>query len=335
MRIFRSILLTLLVHAAAFGQDMILINGRVLDGTGKAGAAANVRIRDGGIRDVGPVKPEAGETVLDVKGMIVAPGFVDVRSLSPADFVKDPAPEMLIMRGTTTAVLGSDASGPYSVADFMGPFDEKPPALNIAVLAGHATIRKQILGSDFKRPATPAEIKLMTELASDAMKQGAFGLAADFQHEPGSFSTRQEIVALAQVVARFGGTFVMSLRADQSAKDAISIAREAKVAVHVFTANKAAAAEIEKSRTASTNISVEPIAPADQIASIERRVQRMSSMAASRAGLRERGLLKKGVPADIVVFSSFQDGMKYVFVNGMMIVKDGQLTDVRSGQALR
>src|SRR5215510_7546710 len=212
MRIFSSTLFTLFFSASAFAQNLLLINGSVVDGTGKARILANVRIRDGKIADIGPLKPVAGEMLLDVKGMIVAPGFIDLSSLSPSTIQKDPAATPIITQGVTTAVLGSDGGGPYSVEDFMLPFDEKPPALNIAMLVGHATVRKQIMGPDYKRAATADELQRMRELVSDAMKQGAFGLGIDLQHEPGSFSTPDEVMGLVKTTAMFGGAVIMNLR---------------------------------------------------------------------------------------------------------------------------
>jgi N-acyl-D-amino-acid deacylase len=346
MRIFRSILIGLLFGSPCFAQNLVLLNGSVIDGTGKPRALSNVRIRDGKISDLGPFKPAGGETVLDVKGMIIAPGFVDVRSLSPSAIQKDAAAATLIMQGVTTAVLGSDGSGPYSVEDFMLPFDEKPPALNVAMLVGHGTVRRQILGADYKRAATPDEIARMSELVSDAMKQGAFGFGSDLQQEPASFSTPDEVMALAKTIAKFGGTFVTNLRSEtdkvsDAVKEVISIARDAKVPVQVFTMNKAALAEIDKARAQRIDVSADSYSfeqlARDKTTTLERAIPRLSAALAGRMGLRERGTLKKSDPADIVIFNpmALSAGLKYVFVNGAMVLKDGQLTDARPGQALR
>lgn len=346
MRIFRSILLSLLLASPGLGQSLVLINGSVIDGTGKARTLANVRIRDGKITDLGAFKPMPGEMVIDVKGMIVAPGFVDLQSLTPAAVQNDPAAAALITQGITTAALGSDGTGPYSVEDFMLPFDEKPPGLNIAMLVGHGVVRRQIMGSDFKRPATPDEIQRMSELVSDAMKQGAFGLGSDLQREPASFSTAEEVMALAKAMSKLGGTFVTTLRnetekASDSIKEMIGIARDAKVPVQVFTANKAALAEIDKARALRIDIAADSYSfeqlVRDKTISLERGIQRLTGTPATRLGLRERGVLKKNAPADMVVINplALSAGMKYVFVNGTIVAKDGQPTDARPGQALR
>jgi N-acyl-D-aspartate/D-glutamate deacylase len=206
------------------------------------------------------------------------------------------------------------------------------------MLVGHATVRRQIMGSDYKRAATAGEISLMSELVADGMKQGAFGLASDLQQEPASFATREELMALSTVIAKFGGTVVISAREE---KEAIALARNAKIAVQVFNANKAAIAEIDKARAQGVDIASDSYSFSqflrDKTVALERAIQRMTGTPAGRLGLRERGVLKKGVPADVVVFNplALAAGMKYVFVNGTMVVKDGQPTDARPGQALR
>lgn len=346
MRVIISGFFALFCATAGFGQTLVLVNGSVIDGSGKIRVPANLRIKDGKVTDVGPFKPVAGEMLIDVKGMILAPGFVDYQSLSPSAVEKDPSAGSLVAQGVTTAVLGSDGVGPYSVEDFMLPFDEKPPALNIAILVGHGTVRRQIMGSDYKRAATPDELARMGELVSDAMKQGAFGLGSDLRNEPSSFSTPDELMALAKVIARLGGTMVVNLRNEtdkvaDAVKEAVAVAREAKIPVQVLTANKTAIAEIDKARAQRVDIASDSYSFAqlvrDKTTTIERAVQRMAATPASRLGLRERGVLKKGAPADIVVFNpqALSAGIKYVFVNGTMVVKDGQPVDARPGQALR
>ena len=338
-------LVVLILALPAIAQNLVLMNGSVIDGTGKARMAANVRIRDGKIVDVGPFKPIAGETQLDVKGLIVAPGLIDLRSLTPAAIQRDPAAGSLISQGVTTAVVGSDGTGPYLIEEFMLPFDEKPPGLNIAMLVGHATIRRQIMGPDYQRPATADEIRRMGELVSDAMTQGAFGLGTDIQHEPASFSTPEELRALANVLGKFGGTLVMNLRDENlklgdSIKEAIGLARDAKIPVQILTDNKIAAAEIEKARAQRIDISADSYSLSqlarDRGISLERGIQRMSAQPAAHMGLRERGAVRKGVAADLVIFNpQAPSALKYVIVNGTVALKDGQPTDARAGHALR
>jgi N-acyl-D-aspartate/D-glutamate deacylase len=186
----------------------------------------------------------------------------------------------------------------------------------------------------------------MSELVSDGMKQGAFGVGSDLQQEPASSSTLDEVMALAKVIARFGGTFLVKLRNENdkvsdAVKEAIGLARDAKIPVQVLTVNKTAMSEIEKARAQRVDIAADSYSfaqlAADKGVTLERAVQRLSATPASRMGLRERGILKKGAPADIAVFNAqtLSAGIKHVFVNGMMVIKDGQPTDAHAGQALR
>jgi N-acyl-D-amino-acid deacylase len=334
----KTLILVTLLACPAFAEDLVLINGTVIDGTGKPRAAANVRIHDGKIADVGMFLPAANETVLGVKGMIIAPGFVGSESLPASTAERDSSMTALLTQGITTAVLGSDGKGPYSVEDFMVPFDDKPPAVNIAMLVGHGTVRRQIMGDDFKRAPTADELKRMGELVSDAMKQGAFGFASNLQEEPASFSSPAELAALVKVVAKFGGVALLRAR---DPKEAVALARDTKVPVQVLNPDKAASLEIDRARAQRMDISGDAYSFSqlvkDKTAPLERSIQRMSGTPAGRISLRERGVIRKGAAADLVVFNpaALSAGIQYVFVNGAMAVKDGQVTESRTGQALR
>src|SRR5215471_10927112 len=130
MQILRFTVIVVLLAGPMLGENLVLINGSIIDGTGKPRVLGNVRIRDGKITDIGMVRPAAGEMTLDLKGLIVAPGFIDLQTLSPSAITKDLSANSLVSQGVTTAVLGSDGTGPYSVEEFMLPFDEKPATLN-------------------------------------------------------------------------------------------------------------------------------------------------------------------------------------------------------------
>jgi N-acyl-D-amino-acid deacylase len=354
MRLIRLLITIWLLARPSFAENLVLINGAIIDGTGKPRTVGGVRIRDGKIADIGVLKVAPNESRLDVKGLIVAPGFIDLEAgdLSAAT-----------SKGVTTVILGTDGTGPYAIEDFMIPFDEKPPPVNIAMLAGHSTIRRQIIGTDYKRAATAAEIGLMAQLLRDAMSQGAFGLASDLRHEPVSFSTTDEFVGLANVLGQFGGTFFVHPR-DEMIQSPVDVARNAKITIQ-FSLDKLTPpmlGDLNKARMLGVDVGahlyslIEPapdlktlfqspmfsIAFAqyvrdDKSTTLERAIQKLTSLPASRISLRERGVLRKGVPADIVVFDPLDTShaMRYVFVNGTLAIKDGQPTDARPGQALR
>ena len=354
MRLTGLLVAIFFLASSLFAENLVLVNGTIVDGTGKPRAVGSVRIRDGKIADIGVVKLTPNETRLDVKGMIVAPGFIDLEGGDT---------KSAALTGVTTVVLGSDGTGPYAVEEFMSPFDEKPPAVNIAMLAGHSTIRRQILGPNYKRAATAAEVGLMSELLRDAMSQGAFGFASDLRNEPASFSTPDELAGLAKVLGQFGGTFFVH-PSEEMIQSSLDVARNAKVTVE-FSLDKLTSAvvgDLNKARMQGVDVGAhlysltEPAADLktlllnpmlaisfaqyvkdDKGTTLERAIQKLTSLPASRVSLRERGVLRKGVPADIVVFNPIDSSkaIRYVFVNGMIAVKDGEATEARAGQALR
>lgn len=366
MRITRFIISIWLIAQPSIAEDLVLTNGTIIDGTGKPRVVGNVRIQDGKVADIGPFRLAPTETRLDVKGLVVAPGFIDLESVSAAKFANNFESQPMTSKGVTTLILGSDGTGPYSIEEFMLPFDEKPPVVNIAMLAGHSTIRRQIMGADYKRAATMAEVGLMSELLLDAMRQGAFGLAADLRGEPASFSVPDELMNLGNALSRFGGTFFVHPRDEsvEGVQGPLDVARNAKIAIQLSLNSMAPAAlaEIGKARMQGVDVGAhlypltEPAGDLrtllqnpiiaisfaqylqdDKAVTLERAIQKLTSLPASRISLRERGVLRKGLPADIVVFNpmTLSQGMIYVFVNGTLVVKEGQPTEARPGQALR
>jgi len=411
MRAILSLFLIPFIALPALAENLVLVNGTIIDGTLKARFQGNVRIRDGKITEIGAFKPSAAETLLDVKGLIIAPGFIDLHNHSANAIKNDLGAVSQISQGITTAVLGSDGSGPYAVEDFMLPFDEKPPALNIATLVGHGTVRRQIMGANYKRAATADEIDRMGQLVENAMREGAFGLSSGLDREPGSYGTTEELIALAKVMARYGGTYITQVRDDggkviNSIKEAIEIGRAAKAPVQISSIKISAEtmwgktaqvlAEIDKARMQGVDVAadVDPYAEPNlnekdvrgfllhafvtiasdggigverpnsagafprvlgqyvreqKVLTLERAIRKMTGLPASRIGLKERGVLAKGALADIVVFdplevrdhSTLQEpfavsaGMKYVFVNGTLVIMDGKPTGEHAGHALR
>src|SRR5438105_8737613 len=313
MCIIRLFLFTCLLTCPAFAENLILMNGTIIDGTGKPRVMGNLRIRDGKITDIGAFRLAAGETLLDVKGMIIAPGFVDLETVSAAALEKDLAAAPEISQGITTVILGSDGTGPYSIEEFMLPFDEKPPAVNIAMLVGHSTVRRQIMGAEYKRRATADEIGRMSALVEDAMRQGAFGLASDLRNEPASFSTTDELLALARALGRYGGTFFVHPR-DETIKEPVDIARDAKVQLELSLSKLTAMVltDIDKARMQGIDVGAHIYAFAeagrelrgllqnpsvaitfaqylrdDKAMTLERAIQKVTGLPASRIGLKE------------------------------------------------
>ncbi len=215
---------------------------------------ANIRIHDGKIKDIGPFKPAANQSLLDVKGLIVAPGFIEFQTLSPAAIEKDPAAAALLSQGVTTAVLGADGSGPYSVEEFMVPFDEETTGGEHRRACRPCPDPPPDQRPDYKRPAMPDEVGRMGELISDAMKQERSAWRPICSRNRRRSAHADELLSLAKVVAKFGGTILLTPR---DAKSAVALARDAKTPVQVITKDKALVAEIEPARVQRIDISAD------------------------------------------------------------------------------
>ncbi len=355
-----AVWLVLVLGTPAFAQDLVLINGTIIDGTGNPRVAGNVRIHDGEVTGIGLFKPAAGDAAIDVKGMIVAPGFIDIHSSSAA--------RVQLLNGVTTAVLGQDGEGPVAIEEYMKPLDRDPIPMNVAAFTGHGKVRKFTMGDDFKRAATPDEVKKMANDVEAAMREGAFGLSAGLDREPGSYAATEELIALAKVAGKYGGIFVTTLRnrTDKvldAVKEAIEIGRRAKVPVHIsgltgpplrilplidqarlqgvdvtadVSSDEKAVREFLRNRWVMAAGEVTfPLTPNPALTQ-ESAIRKMSALPASRLSFKQRGILKKGSAADIVVFDPKTPGqMKYVFVNGELVVKEGLPTEAKPGRALR
>ena len=193
-------------------SSTVIINGEVADGTGAPLRKVNVRISGDRIVNVGDFKPRKGEPVIDANGRVLAPGFIDVHNHSAEGLDKDPLAETQIAQGIATAILGADGSSPWPIAAWLDMRRKNPVSLNLAVLVGHATVREQVLGKDYQRASTTAEIEKMALLVDQGMREGAIGLSSGLEYDVGSYSTTDEVVALATAAAKFHGFYMTHIR---------------------------------------------------------------------------------------------------------------------------
>ncbi len=215
-----SLLLLSLGFAGARDKSSatVILNAQLADGTGKPLRKANVRIAGDRIVEIGSIKPAAGERTIDATGLVLAPGFIDIHNHSTEGLEADPLAESQIAQGITTVILGADGDSPWPIAPWLDARRKNPPSLNLAVMAGHATIREQVMGKDFRRPATDAEVAKMTQLVDQGMKEGAIGLSSGLEYDVASYSTTDEVIAEARVAAAHGGFYMTHIRdeADKS-----------------------------------------------------------------------------------------------------------------------
>ncbi len=202
------------IAEAAAGQtfDLILRNGQVVDGSGSPAFRADVGIRGDTIVAVGRLEGASARRVIDAAGRLVVPGFIDMHSHADRALASDDrrAREAynLVAQGITTVVFGPDGRNPiWPIADEIAAYRSGGTALNVVPMVGHGTVRGDVMGDDYERPATLEEIARMQLLVREGMEGGAWGLGAGPEYRPGRFSTTDELVALAEVVAEFDGFY--------------------------------------------------------------------------------------------------------------------------------
>jgi N-acyl-D-amino-acid deacylase len=223
-KLFVACILLVAAFAAAFPlfsqrqPPFLIMNAMIADGTGAPLRKANVRVSFNHIEEIGDLKPEKGEPVIDASGLVLAPGFIDIHNHSTDGLLTDPAAETQIAQGITSLVVGADGESPWPLIGWIRQIENLHTAPNVSVFAGHATIRQQVMGKDYKRAAKPEEIQAMEQLMSQAMNQRAVGLSSGLEYEVGSYSSTNELVAIAKVAAAQGGIYMTHIRdeADKS-----------------------------------------------------------------------------------------------------------------------
>jgi N-acyl-D-aspartate/D-glutamate deacylase len=230
--------------AAAQDLDLLIAGGRVIDGSGNAWFAGDIGIRQGRIASIGRVDRSRARRVIDARGHIVAPGFIDMMGGSSEPLLDDPsAGESKLRQGITTMLAGEGGSVAPSekwptFAAYFRALKAKGVPLNVIHNVGAAQVRRQVIGVENRAPA-PAELDRMRALVDQAMKDGAVGLSTALIYPPGTYATTGEIAELAKVAGRHGGIYLTHMRNESFAvleaiQESISIGEQAGVPVHIF-----------------------------------------------------------------------------------------------------
>lgn len=232
--------------------DFLLKGGTVVDGSGAPRFTADVAIRRDRIArvDSAGIPADQARTVLDVKGLVVAPGFIDNHAHVATSIHRYPLAENFVRQGITT-ILASLHSGdqPWPLDGYMADLKVAP---NVGFFAGHSWTREQVLGLANRAP-TPAELDRMKALVDQSMRQGALGLSTGLLYVPANYAKTEEIIELAKVAARYGGIYVTHMRDEgpgliQSVEETIRIAREAGLPAHINHHKAVGAAQFGWSR---------------------------------------------------------------------------------------
>ena len=241
--------------------DLIFSGGRVVDGTGAPWLRADVGISGDRVTAVGNLSQAVAKRRIDATNLVVAPGFIDMLGQSEYNVLVDNRAASKITQGITTEITGEGRSiGPtnarmiadnrdvynrYGVtpdwttlAGYWKAFERARPTLNLGTFVGAGGVRDLVIGKEERRP-TPAELSAMEAAVVQAMEEGAFGLSTSLAYVPDRFASTEEIIALAKVAARYGGTYVTHQRdegdeIDASLDEVFRIAREAKIPAQIY-----------------------------------------------------------------------------------------------------
>jgi N-acyl-D-amino-acid deacylase len=201
--------LPLLVAHAQF--DIIIKNGRIVDGSGNPWYKGDVGIRDGRIAALGSLDPGQGTRVLDAAGMMVTPGFIDVHTHSEGGLRRIPTADNFLFDGVTSIVTGNCGGSAAAIDSFFTELTTKGISINVATLIGHNTVRREVMGSAQRDP-TPEELAAMEVLVEKGMRQGAVGLSTGLIYIPGTYAKTSEVVALAKAAAKYNGVYASHIR---------------------------------------------------------------------------------------------------------------------------
>lgn len=249
--------------------DLVISGGTVIDGSGAPGFAADVALRGDRVVLVSrlPLPASSARRVIDARGLIVAPGFIDLHAhLDP--LLRLPGAESAVRQGITTALGGPDGSAPSPLGRYLDSASALGLGLNVAFLTGHNTARRAVMGMANRAP-TAAELDQMRGIVARAMGEGALGLSTGLIYLPGNYASTDEVVALAMVAADSGGIYTSHLRAEglgllEGVAEALEIGRRAHIPVvlthhkvigkAMWGASRRTLAMVDSARAAGTDV---------------------------------------------------------------------------------
>jgi N-acyl-D-amino-acid deacylase len=252
---------TTLAHAAAERFDLVIIHGRIIDGSGSPWYSGDIGIRDGRIAAIGVLAGEARAKTLDAHGRVVAPGFIDMLGQSDLSILVEPRVPSKIFQGITTEITGEGNSvAPlndsiiradrkayehYGVTpdwrtlrQYFARLEKQGIGINLASYVGATSVRRMVLGDEDRQP-TPQQLAAMKALVEESMRAGAVGLSTALEYAPAPYARTEELIALAGTAARFGGIYATHMRSEgdgimAALDETFRIGREAGIPVEIW-----------------------------------------------------------------------------------------------------
>lgn len=237
----KCFLLLVFFPLAVFSQngscDILIKNGKIIDGTGNSWYYGDVAIKDGIIFKIGRDVDLKANKMIDATGLIVAPGFIDVHTHLEGDETKDPSATNFILDGVTTCITGNCGSSNTDIGKYLHWIDSLKLSINVATLVGHNDVREKVMGK-VNRDPTGEEMQEMQDLVDKAMKDGAIGFSTGLIYIPGTYTKTKEIVELAKVAAKYKGVYTTHMRDEGDSivyaiREALTVGREAKIPVEI------------------------------------------------------------------------------------------------------
>src|SRR5437660_8077081 len=277
--------------------DIVIINGHIVDGTGSPWYSGDIGIRGGRIAAIGNLSQAPRKRMIDAKGEVVAPGFIDMLGQSELTILVDPRLPSKICQGITTEITGEGGSAAplndaiiqadrtgyehyhitpdwKTLGQYFARLEKQGMGINLATYVGATQVRRMVLGDDDKQP-TPAQLEQMKALVREAMQDGTVGVSTSLEYAPAPYAKTDELIALATEGGKFGGIYATHMRNEsdsvlESIDEALRIGREGHIPVeiwHIKVAGKnnwgrmpEVVAKIKAARAAGADVSADTYA---------------------------------------------------------------------------
>ena len=223
--------------AIAQKADILITNALILDGSGQPPFLGGVAIRGEKILDVGDVSQYEANRIIDAYGLAVAPGFIDVHAHIEGSILQRPLAANFVRNGVTTLVTGNCGSSRTDLREFFREVKAARPALNVASLIGHNSVRRDVMGTE-DRPPSEKELEEMKQLVARGMKDGAVGFSTGLIYVPGTYSETDEVISLAKVASEKGGIYASHIRnegneIEAAIREAVQVGIDADMPVEI------------------------------------------------------------------------------------------------------